>query len=361
MGRSQTPIATASTETGATATGRRTAGTETRIGGGASSSFMGSKELRQKLDEESNPLKRFSLALENMEAWVDRDPRGALAWLSTQQRSERRDDVIRMALAQYSRTDPPGAAGWAVQNLSGTELNNTLIAIAENWAEENGKDAATWFAKLPATMERDAAIEGMMFAWASNEPQAALDFINSHPDLSQLTPTMLRAALAGWAKTEPEAAVAASLSISRTRNDHDQFANTLANWATMDLEASSAWMLSNLQAGAERTAAAGELASIYANQSPDSGIQWLAKLSSGAERDTAASAFAAAWARHSPEEAAKWATNYQGNLSPDTMASISRTYLMKNREAFEAWRNALPPGPLKEQAASAGAVSESDD
>lgn len=307
-------------------------------------------KLRARLDAEKSTLARFKMAEQQLEAWVAKDPRDALDWLASQPPSGRRDEVIRMALNQFAETDAKGAADWALHNLTGDDLNNMLIAIAEAWAQENGSEAAGWFLALPATSERDGAIENMFFAWASNEPAAALAFLESSTNTGDLTPTLRRAALAGWAKSDPQAAVAASLALSRTNNDTAQFANTLANWATMDLEGSSQWLLANVPAGNERTEAARELGIIFAQQSPDAGITWLDKLDTGAERDAAASSLVAGWARSSPEEAAKWAAAQRSsNLSKEAISEIAHNFLLKNETAFQAWRSSLPDGPLKDQ------------
>ncbi|HEX7261463.1 MAG TPA: hypothetical protein VF258_06575, partial [Luteolibacter sp.] len=71
---------------------------------------MDVKDLRARLDDERNPLARFKLALRNLEAWVAKDPLGALNWLAGQPPSDRRDEVIRMALNQFSDIDAKGAA-----------------------------------------------------------------------------------------------------------------------------------------------------------------------------------------------------------------------------------------------------------
>jgi hypothetical protein len=319
------------------------------------------KNLQATLDAEKNPLARFKLATANLEAWVAKNPEEALNWLASQPPSERRDEIMRLALNQYAETNPRGAADWALAKLTGVELNNAIIGIAENWAQQNGGEAASWFLKLPVTAERTAALENTLFTWASNEPAAALEFLKSHEDLGELSPTLRRAALAGWAKTDPEGAVTASLDLSRTMKDTAQFANTLANWATMDLDASSGWLLVHLPPSAERTAAAAELATIFANQSPAAGVQWLEKLNAGEERDRAANELAASWSRSGPAEAAKWAANQTSSkLSAETVTQISQNFLMKNAAAFEAWRGALPPGPLKDAAAQVGATPEEE-
>ncbi len=319
------------------------------------------KELRAELDREKNPLARFQLALKNLEGWVARDPEDALAWLTTQQASDRRDDVIRTALGQYSENDAKGAAEWAMKNLSGAELNNTIIAIAENWAQQNGEEAATWFIARPDSPERDAAIENIFFNWAANEPSASLDFLKAHPELADQASALRRAALAGWAKSDPLGAVAKSLTLSQENGDPDQFANTVANWATMDLDASSQWLVTNLPPGTERSAAAQELANIFAQQSPDSGLVWLEKLDPGSERDAAASALVASWSRISPEETAKWAMSQSiSTLTPEAMGIIAQNYFMKNPDGFKVWKAALPAGNMKDAAADAGTVGDDE-
>ena len=310
------------------------------------------KSFKSKLDAEQNPLARFKLAMQNLEAWVDANPQEAMAWLLTQQPSDRRDEVMRMALSQFAARDPKGAADWASKNLTGTDLNNSLITIAENWAEQNGAEAATWFLSLAGTPQRNAAVEGLFFAWASNEPAAALDFLKSKQDLGELSPILQRATLAGWAKSDPANAVNISLQLSRTNSDPGLFANTLANWATLDLEGSSNWMLGNLKAGPERAAAIPELATIYAQQSPDAGVAWLGKLEAGTERDSAASALAATWARSDAAAAAKWAAAQSSiKISPEAAAAVTGNFARQDPAAFEAWSAALPEGPLKTQAA----------
>jgi hypothetical protein len=318
-------------------------------------------ELRAKLDAEKNPLKRFDLALQHLEAWIAKNPKEALDWLATQEPSGRRDDVIREALAQFAEQDAGAAADWAMANLTGAELNNALILIAEGWAEQDGGTAAAWFLGRPATDERDAALESLFFTWATNNPVAAMDYLKQNPGVVKLDPALLRAALAGWAKSEPEAAVAASLALSQANGDAAQFANTLANWGTMDLDASGKWLLANVPAGAQRDAALQQIASIYASQSPEAGIAWLGNLK-GVERDTAAGVLAANWSRRAPVQAAQWlGSQPSANLAPQAIMAVARNYLIKDINGFKAWLAALPDGPVKQHASEVGAVSEDDD
>lgn len=315
--------------------------------------------LRGELDSQTDPLARFKLAIQNLEGWIDADPEAAMAWLQSQPRTARVQDIMRKALAGYAANDPKGAASWAAANLKGHELNNSLILIAEEWAESDGLEAATWISAMPPTRERDAAMESMFFAWASNDPAAAIDFIGKNASSPQHAAMLRYAAYAGWAKTDPLGAVTASLDSSKTHNDPAQFANTIANWAIMDLAAGSQWLLDNVKSGEQRAIAVQELASIFAGQSPEAGLEWINKLSPGQEQDAARNRLAAEWGSSDPAGAAQWAgTQTNANLDPEAISHILHNFLASDSKAYEAWHASLPEGPLKQQAAQVIATSE---
>lgn len=307
--------------------------------------------LRRELDAQNDPLARFKLAIQNLEGWIDADPEAAMGWLQSQPRTARLQDIMRKALARYAANNPKGAATWAAENLTGHELNNSLILIAEEWAERDGLEAATWISNMPPTRERDAAMESMFFAWASNDPAAAIDFIGKNASSPQLAAMLRHAAYAGWAKSDPVGAVSASLETSKTHNDPAQFANTIANWAIMDLAAGSQWLIDNVSSGEQRSIAVQELASIFASQSPESGLQWISKLKPGQEQTDAYKRLATDWGSSDPAGAAKWVgTQNHTSLDPDTISHILHNYLASDSNAYEAWHASLPEGPLKQQA-----------
>ena len=320
-----------------------------------------SAEVERELDAEESQLARFKLAQMNLDRWVAQDPVGALNWLASQPSSYRKQELIRLALGQYSETDGRGAAQWALQNLEGGELNNSLIAIANEWVLQNGPAATDWFLALPDTRERDAAVENMMFTWATNEPKAALGYVGARKDLEDFASVLRRASLAGWSKSDPEGAVAASLELSKKESDPDQFANTIANWATVDLASSSDWLVKNVEAGRGRTVAAAELGAIFAQQSPEEGIEFLGKLTEGEERNAAGNVFAVEWASFGVEEAAEWAVGQKViELGEESASEIAMNYFRRDPQGFETWKNSLPAGTLKDAADSVGQLPEEE-
>ncbi len=322
----------------------------TRAGGPLGKQRISSSEIRAQLEAEPSPLVRLRLASSRMEAWIATDPQDALAWLMSQQMSARRAEILRIALNQFAENDPLGAAEWVLKNLDGVDLNNSLILIAEQWAQSNGQQAADWFFKQAPGSERDGAVEQILFAWASNDPNAAVDYLKSKPPIENLTPALQRAALAGWAKSEPEAAAIHGLEMSRTANDPSLFGITLANWATVDLSASSHWLHEHVPAGDERAFAAQHLAKIYAQQSPADGVSWLPTLATGVERNGAAGILAASWSQADAVNAAKWAASQTvAQLPPDSMVEIGHNLLRTDPAFFTAWSQSLPDGPAKQQ------------
>ena len=322
---------------------------------------QGPSDLRARLEGEKNSLARYKLAMDHMQEWVVRDPRGALEWIKSQQPSVRRKEVLRMALAQFADKEPKSAAEWIVANLAGQELHNNLIMVSQSWSRSDGFAAATWLSGLPATKERNAALESTLFGWGTVDPTAAADYAGKEVSDGELASVLRRASYAGWAKSDPLAAVAASLASSRVHGDMNQFANTLANWATVDLAASSEWLLKNVSNPKERTEAVLELSAIYASQSPDAGIEWIAGLPEESERQLASNQFALDWASVDPAASAKWASEQApGLLSDEVQMEILLNYHAADTAAFEQWRNSLPEGTLRHKAADLVAPTEQE-
>lgn len=313
---------------------------------------QGPSDLRAKLAREANPLARYKLAMDHMEAWVGRDPRGALDWIKSQQPSVRRKEVMRLALAQFAESDPKGAAEWVMANLSGIELHNSLIQISGPWSRINGTEAVNWLSSLPTSKERDAALESAFFGWGTVDPVAAVEYAGAKVTDKGLASVLRRASYAGWAKSDPVAAVSASLDSSRGHGDMTQFANTLANWATVDLAASSEWLSKNVSNPAERAEAVLELSTIFARQSPDAGLEWIGGLPDENERRLASNQFAVDWASVDSAASAKWASEQSpGLLSDQAQMEILQSYLADDATAFDQWRKSLPEGALKQKAA----------
>ena len=309
-----------------------------------------SREIAARLDRETDPLRRFSIALDHMEHWVASDPATALSWLHNQPLTARRNEVIRLALSQWAEADPASAASWSKDNLQGIERDNMLIRIAEQWVTSDPPAATRWFSELPPSRARSAALEGMLFRWASADPTTARAFLTQNLSSDAASPHLLQAIHAGWAKSDPPAAASSSLTTSQQTNNPGLLANTLANWATIDVASSSAWLLQNVAPGPQRTAAIGEIAGMFAQHDPSSGLAWIDQLTPQ-ERPSAREILANTWAETDAPSAAHWLASQPADLlGTSAINSILTAFLSHNETDFSTWKDALPPGTLKQLA-----------
>ena len=103
-----------------------------------------------------------------------------------------------------------------------------------------------------------------------------------------------------------------------------------------------------------------QLAEIYPHQSPEAGLAWLETLGAS-EKAAATSQFAAAWAESDAPSAAAWIARTQPQgLAPEITAAILHGFFSKDPDAYQQWRDALPEGPLKSQAAEVGVAGRDD-
>lgn len=318
-------------------------------------------DFGQKLDRIADPLERFSMAIDAMETWVDRHPQAAIDWLTGQPPSGRRNELIRLAISQWAETDPSAAADWTNRNLTGIDLHNALIRIAERWAQSDPASAARWFAALPEGNTRSAPLEGLFFVWANEDPKAAMRFLEWELPGEAFRMTLTQAVLAGWAKTTPTEASSVSLQTSKATNNPALFANTIANWATVDVAASSAWLLENVDSGPERTAAIAEMAGMFAHHDPGSGSQWIKRLE-GKERTVAQTVLAEEWSRVNPAAAANWLSSSPvESLSDEAIAFVVNGLLTDSPMEFDAWKEKLPQGKLRDKVVELSKLPETDD
>lgn len=334
--------------TGASEAAYSSATTKERISHSAASGKQ-LEDFASRLDDIQDPVEKFSTALASMEAWVATDPEAALAWLTQQPPTGRRNEVVRLALGQWAESAPKDAAAWSQRHLEGIDLHNTMIRIAEQWAQSDPAAAARWFSTLPE-QSRTAPLEGLFFKWGVQDPKAARAFLDSELPTDQARPTFTQAVLAGWAKTAPAEASAQSLEISRQSQNPSLFANTLANWATVDVSSSADWLLENVKPGPERNAALQEMAAMFAHQHPTAGVEWIGNLEAQ-EQGNAREVLGTEWARTDAKSAAAWlATLPDESVSEDARLTILTNYLTQNEADYENWLQTLPVGLLKSEA-----------
>lgn len=116
--------------------------------------------------------------------WAARDTAAALRWvLETPPATlPERDELLAGILVQWSDADPLAAACSAIEALPESRLrNDTIISIAQRFAQKEPVRAAKWVATFPPGSLRDAAIGNVTAQWASQNPAAAQVWADSLP------------------------------------------------------------------------------------------------------------------------------------------------------------------------------------
>ncbi len=185
--------------------------------------------------------------------WAQREPHDAMRWLLA-----RGSDAPRAALGQAAiqlgRTDPPAAIAYV--DRVPPELRATWIsAVADGYAQNDARAAASWIAQHRGAPGYDAALAAIASRTAQTDPSAAARLFDS-------------------------------VNVSDAPDAPQAARRIAAAWARQDHRGAAAWVNAIADDGA-RTAAIGAVASEWAARDALGARGWALGLPSGAARDTA--------------------------------------------------------------------------
>jgi hypothetical protein len=112
------------------------------------------------------------------------EPTDALELASSLPPTRERDDLLVLAVSQWSVIDSGTAAAWAMNVLDSSLRQRLVAAVAVASAEQDGAGAATLAANaIGAGDEQERAAVSIVQRWAQNSPQAAVAWVSQFPDL----------------------------------------------------------------------------------------------------------------------------------------------------------------------------------
>lgn len=239
-----------------------------------------------------------------LQAWAERDPLGAVAYLQTSESTN--DGERETALASWAAKDPQGAFAWASSAADEGEVNNWLLGATRGIAAADPLLARDYIVQLEGrTLDRAIdAVESFVTqmgydytaSWIAGLPDEAMRNQASREmasDLAQADPA--QAARWSEAVTDPD-----------TRRDVSQ---TIANrWAREDVTAARAW--AERLPDDSRSAAVQGITRQYARQDPAAAAQWIAGLGNSPEYERTRQIFIEESFRSSPESS----LNFVGSL-----------------------------------------------
>jgi hypothetical protein len=236
------------------------------------------------------------------------------AWLINQ--SAERDPEIAMELAMKSRgqgEDP----SWA--------LRTAFAALTR-------RDRASCLAKLEELQgpDRAAAVSGIGYSWAADEPAAALSWLMQYPPAER-----------------------SSFNSRVGGKGTDTLVMGFSSWMASAPDQARAWADSLPEGATRDTLQAEVVGALAVNDRPEEATQLLARLGKATDPDAVAR-IANAWARQDPQAAANWAiTQEPGPAQSRALAGIVGTWADDDQQGVENWLAQFPPGEARDRSVKA--------
>lgn len=265
--------------------------------------------------------------------WMERDERGAFAYLSTLDEgkmkahgmalaleilvrsdpqflaqktlsmpgSRSRGELIRGLAAIWSQTDVPGALAWASQLSDGVDKNDALLIIRSRWASQDPESASAQISQLPENSSTAGLITTTAARWGSSNPARALEWANT---LSKTEKTLaISSSVGAWAQSDPMAAgiYVAQLPPGETQNEAVK--SVISNWAGQDPAQTAVWVL-QFPAGELQNQGIRQVVSAWNSTDPEEVQDWAVNLPDGPVRDTVLKSFSESNASWTPDKAA---------------------------------------------------------
>lgn len=145
------------------------------------------------------------------EAWAEADPRAGVRWAQTCARPGVRNRILDSCLSALAKTAPAEAAALAEALPLSDSRRGTLVAVACAWADKDADAACAWAGSLPDGPGRTEALRKAAQALGRTDKARAAKLLFDLDTVSVLNPIRVSRTyefVAGWAHTEPQAALA---------------------------------------------------------------------------------------------------------------------------------------------------------
>ncbi len=276
-----------------------------------------------------------------LQAWAERDPHSALAFL---QENGAQDWERETAVATWAANDPQSAFAWASSASDEGDVNNWLLGATRGIAATDPELARDFIAQLEGRT-RDQAMDSM-------EPyvmQFGFDYATAW--IAGVGDEAMRGRAArrmadDLANLDPEQASRWNAAMTDVEMRRDVSETVADRWARTDLASARQWV-EGLPEDTKSEAAEG-VARLYAREDPASAAKWLAGLGDNPDLDGARRIFIEESFRRSPETSLEFVSNLSDQRAQrDVYWRYLRGWMRRDETAARQWmdRNAqsLPP------------------
>ncbi|MGI9285885.1 MAG: hypothetical protein ACR2P1_10895 [Pseudomonadales bacterium] len=324
-----------------------------------------------------NPDLRKNLVYSVAQQYVDQYPDAALEWIQTNLEDQQRDSMLRVAIGQIARhnpqrainylekfpaakrqanmpqtiatawasNDPQAAIDW-VNTQDPQQAAQALRAIARVWSTKDPEAAGRYVENLPAE-SRQGWIIGVAASYAQRDPPAALSWLQQY-DAEQGYSAALNSILTQWAHRDPRAVLAYVERQPEAQKLSSVVVNSMSRLAQQDT-AGAAAIVEAMPEGPVRQSAAGALAAQWARKDLPALDNWAAGLQSGPSRDRVIAAFVPRL-NDNPERAIALINSLQSEQARARSAlQLIATYKADKNQAQEVIRNVDLPAARRQQ------------
>ena len=303
--------------------------------------------------------------------WGKKDPATAAAWtanLPARERESLLDDII----SHWAEKDPGPATTFLAEEKNQTLWSKLLPTLAAGWAKNDPHSAFMWLTNFPPAQPRADALRRVFLAWADVDPVSAIAAsadAGVTPGGGKAAFEIQRMVTTGWARRDPEAALAwattitdetqrgwflsdileryaesqparaAELVVTMSPGPAQKKAamEVLQRWSRVDGDAASAWA-AQFPDGELKDEAVYTVARHWASKAPDQTAHWLEQIPVGGTKDAGISAFVATMDGSQPDLATRWATQIEDpKLRLNNVESAARRWLTANPAEASAW------------------------
>jgi hypothetical protein len=306
-------------------------------------------------------------------AWVDRQPEAALNWVRSQPESESKNKVLETCVRELAKTDFPKSLALAESLPEGNWRDAQIAGLFEDWAAADLDAATAACLQLPDGAAKARAWERVLTRRIAKAPASAVEYVQALPpgdyrqmalaDLCRRWAEIDTPATLAWAQSlsaEPERIAALNQVVVKWAHQDPQAAMQFANqhpelsgdalgaiaeaWSKNDVAAAMSW-LENLPDGPKKDAALLALASSIAERAPTLAAQCCALLTTTQPLTNVVQSIATALSRDDISNAVVWACSQKDEAARRTALSVlSDSWAQADPKGMATYALGLPAG-----------------
>ncbi|MDG2124444.1 MAG: hypothetical protein P8J87_12135 [Verrucomicrobiales bacterium] len=189
----------------------------------------------------------------------------------------------RGASAEWARSSPQDAAVFALSGSVDEPVRQQLIDLAlPQWSRIDPAAAAEWAADLPGD-SADGALQSVVEEWSASDPVATIDFLANSVQGEQLE-GMTKSAVKNWSHADPSGAAAFIGGFEEGAMKDNIASEVTKTWMEKDSLAASEWVAS-LDSGSARDSAVVTLIHHIARDDVDAAVRWAETIGDRGKRD----------------------------------------------------------------------------